>query len=336
MASYHCSVKPVCRGKGRTVTAAAAYRAGVRLEDERTGEVHDFTRKHGVASSEIITPDGSQISRERLWNLAEAAERRKDARVGREYEVALPAELTPEQRRDLALEFAHYLAEHYGVAVDVAIHAPSREGDNRNFHAHILTTTRTLEKGKLAGKADIELEDKALRAQGKPSSRQQVEAVRATWAEMTNRALERAGHESRVDHRTLEAQGLDREPSRHLGPAATAMERRGQQTDRALNAPDREQEEDRERGANDFGKRAEAADLDVKARYAAWKENQAQAKAAERQAQEREREREREAARLAQEREEAQKRAKKEPALERTKKSRSQEREDRDSGMEMD
>ena len=332
MASYHCSVKPVCRGKGRTVTAAAAYRAGVRLEDERTGEVHDFTRKHGVASSEIITPDGSQISRERLWNLAEAAERRKDARVGREYEVALPAELTPAQRRDLALEFAHYLAKHYGVAVDVAIHAPSREGDNRNFHAHILTTTRTLEKGKLSGKADIELEDKALRAQGKPSSRQQVEAVRATWAEMTNRALERAGHESRVDHRTLEAQGLDREPSRHLGPAATAMERRGQQTDRALNAPDREQGEDRERGANDFGKRAEAADLDVKARYAAWKENQAQAKAAERQAQERERE----AARLAQEREEAQKRAEKEAALERIKKARSRERDNRDRGMEMD
>lgn len=329
MASYHCSVKPVCRRKGRTVTAAAAYRAGVRLEDERTGEVHDFTRKQGVASSEIITPDGSQISRERLWNLAEAAERRKDARVGREYEVALPAELTPDQRRDLAREFAHHLAEQYGVAVDVAIHAPSREGDNRNFHAHILTTTRTLEKGKLAGKADIELEDKALRAQGKPSSRQQVEAVRATWAEMTNRALERAGHEARVDHRTLEAQGLDREPSRHLGPAATAMERRGQQTDRALNAPDREQEEDRERGANDFGKRAEAADRDVKARYAAWKENQAQAK-------EREREREREAARLAQEREEAQKRAEKEAALERIKKARSRERDNRDRGMEMD
>ena len=232
MASYHCSIKPVSRGNGRSSTAAAAYRAGVCLTDERTGEVHDYTRKQGVEHTELVLPEGVSLHREQLWNAAEKAEKRKDARVAREFELALPAELSPEQRRELATDFAKSLVDKYGVAADVGVHEPWRKGDQRNHHAHILITTRQLTAQGLGEKADLEREDKALRALGKPSGREQIEALRADWAARCNKALERAGHEARVSHKSLEAQGIDREPTSHLGPVTTAMERRGIQTER--------------------------------------------------------------------------------------------------------
>lgn len=232
MASYHCSIKPVSRGVGRSGTAAAAYRAGVCIEDERTGEVHDYTRKQGIEHTELVLPDGVNLDREQLWNAAENAEKRKDARVAREFELALPAELTPEQRRELAMDFAKSLVDRYGIAADVAVHEPSRKGDQRNHHAHILITTRHISAQGLGEKTDLEREDKALRALGRPSGREQIEALRADWATRCNTAMERAGHEARVSHKSLEAQGIDREPTTHLGPVATAMERRGERSER--------------------------------------------------------------------------------------------------------
>lgn len=232
MASYHCSIKPVSRGNGRSGTAAAAYRAGVCLKDERTGEVHDYTRKQGVEYAEVLLPSGVNMDREQLWNAAENAEKRKDARVAREFELALPAELTPEQRRELATDFAQSLVDKYGVAADVAVHEPSRKGDQRNHHAHILITTRQISAQGLGEKTDLEREDKALRSLGKPSGREQIEALRADWAARCNIALERAGHQERVSHKSLEAQGIEREPTTHLGPVATAMERRGERSER--------------------------------------------------------------------------------------------------------
>jgi ATP-dependent exoDNAse (exonuclease V) alpha subunit len=232
MASYHCSIKPVSRGAGRSGTAAAAYRAGVCLTDERTGEVHDYTRKQGIEHTELIFPTGVSLEREQLWNAAEGAEKRKDARVSRELELALPVELTPEQRRELATDFAKSLVGRYGVAADVAVHEPSRKGDQRNHHAHILITTRQISAQGLGEKTDLEREDKALRAQGKPSGREQIEALRFDWATRCNVALEHAGHKERVSHKSLEAQGIDREPTTHLGPVATAMERRGERSER--------------------------------------------------------------------------------------------------------
>lgn len=183
MAIYHCSIKPVSRGNGRSSTAAAAYRAGVCLADERTGEIHDYTRKQGVEHSELVLPEGVNLDREQLWNAAENAEKRKDARVAREFEVALPAELAPEKRRELAHDFAKSLVEKYGVAADVAIHAPGKGGDQRNYHAHILVTTRQIGPEGLEAKTDLEQEDKALRAAGKPSGREQIEALRSAWAD---------------------------------------------------------------------------------------------------------------------------------------------------------
>lgn len=221
MAIYHLSVKAISRSAGRTSTAAAAYRAGVEITDTRTGEVHDYTRKRGVVSADLVLPEGAPewaADRSALWNAAEKAERRKDACVAREYEVALPAELSAEARRQLALDFAKEMADREGCAVDVAIHEPGREGDDRNHHAHILRTTRKVGPEGLTDKLDTE---KAGR-----NRRDDLESVRARWAELCNERLRDAGIEATVDHRSLKAQGIEREPTKHLGPTASAIERR--------------------------------------------------------------------------------------------------------------
>lgn len=214
------------RSKGRSSTAAAAYRAGEAIKDERTGIEHDYTKKQGVEHAEIVTPVGMPTpTRAELWNRAEAAERRKDGTPAREYEVALPSELSSHQRKELALDFARTMAERHGIAVDVCIHAPNRDGDERNHHAHILTTTRRIsEDGTLDAKADIE---KAGR-----NRRGDLADTRRLWADLTNQHLERAGIDARVDHRTLQAQGADRIPTQKMGWKATSMERQGIATDR--------------------------------------------------------------------------------------------------------
>lgn len=224
MAIFHCQAKAISRAVGRSATAAAAYRSGESIVDERTGEFYDYEKKQGVEYKEIITPEGSQIARSTLWNLAEVSERRKDAKVAREWELALPSELTHKQRVDLACQFARKLVERYGVAADVCIHVPGRGGDQRNHHAHILTTTRTYEAGVLGKKTRV--------LDSPRTSGQEVESMRQTWAALANRALEKAGHAERIDARSLKAQGIGREPTQHLGPVATAMERRGIKTER--------------------------------------------------------------------------------------------------------
>jgi hypothetical protein len=221
VAIYHLSVKPISRSAGRSATAAAAYRAGVEIADERTGEVHDYRRKGGVESADIVLPDGAPewaTNRGALWNAAEKAEKRKDACVAREYEVALPAELSPAERRRLALDFAQEMANREGCAVDVAIHAPGKEGDERNHHAHILRTTRKVAIDGLGAKLDTE---KAGRKRV-----DDLEAVRARWAELTNERLRENGIEARVDHRSHAERGIETAPTLHLGPGATGYERR--------------------------------------------------------------------------------------------------------------
>lgn len=221
MADYHFSAKPVQRSAGRTATAAAAYRAGVEIADTRTGEIHDYTRKGGVVSADIVLPEGGYEwaeDRSALWNAAEHAENRKDACVAREYEVSLPHELSPEARRELVLEFAKEMADREGCAVDVAIHEPGRGGDDRNHHAHILRTTRKVGADGLTDKLDTE---KAGR-----NRREDLDRVRERWAEMTNAKLRQFDIQASVDHRSLKDRGIEREPTRHLGPTATGIERR--------------------------------------------------------------------------------------------------------------
>jgi ATP-dependent exoDNAse (exonuclease V) alpha subunit len=238
MAIYHLSVKPISRAGGRSATAAAAYRSGELVHDLTSDEVFDYTRKRGVEHSEIVLPTAAARAdinwardREALWNAAEIAEVRKDARVAREYEVALPHELNRGQRVDLVRAFSAELANRYGVAVDFSIHAPHRNGDERNHHAHIMATTREVTATGLGPKAAIEWSDTDRRKKGLEPAKSEVKAIRERWAALTNEHLLERGIEVRVDHRSLQEQGIDREPQSHLGPAVSGMERRGMETE---------------------------------------------------------------------------------------------------------
>src|ERR1035437_6770612 len=203
MALYHLSMKPISRGSGRSAVAAAAYRAAERLENERDGLVHDFSRRSGVEHAEIMLPAGADAAwakeRSALWNAAEASEKRKDARVAREIEVSLPHELSGEQRLALTREFAQGLADRYGVAVDFAIHSPQGKTDIRNHHAHIMMTTRKAGPDGLGEKSDLELENKKLQALGLPTSHEPLRDIRIGWEQRTNEHLARAGLDIRVD-----------------------------------------------------------------------------------------------------------------------------------------
>ncbi|WP_312283629.1 MobQ family relaxase [Candidatus Igneacidithiobacillus taiwanensis] len=224
MAIYHLSVKTISRSSGRSATGAAAYRAGVKITDNRTGEIHDYTRKKGVEHAELVLPADAPewaSDREALWNEAEATEKRKNSTVAREIEIALPSELSPEERKRLALDFAREVVECHGCAADVAIHAPGKGGDQRNHHAHILLTTRRLGPDGL-GEKTRELDDKK-------TGSELVAQWRERFATLQNERLQENGIAARVDHRSLEAQGIEREPTRHLGPAATGYERREKQ-----------------------------------------------------------------------------------------------------------
>ncbi len=235
MAIYHLNTHTIGRAAGHSAVAAAAYRSASKLVDERTGEVFDFTRKGGVLSAEIVTPAGVPVpERAALWNAAEAAEKRKDARVAREWRAALPHELNEADRKELATRMGQAIADRYGVAVDVCIHAPDREGDDRNFHVHMLATTRTIgADGALGAKAVIELANKDRQKAGIPGTSQgDITDIRREWAELTNEALERAGISARIDHRSYADQGVELTPTKHIGSDAVAMDRRGLDADR--------------------------------------------------------------------------------------------------------
>jgi len=223
MAIFHLSVKAVGRATGRSATAAAAYRFAARINDERTGVVHDYTHKAGVVHRELVLPDDAPAwarERERLWNAAEIAETRRNSTVAREFEVALPRELAADERRRLACALASEIVARHRCAVDVAVHAPARRGDERNHHAHLLLTTRRLEPSGFTAKTR-ELDDLKTGA---------VRQWRERWATLVNERLAERGQAARIDHRSLIAQGIEREPGYHRGPAVTAMERRGART----------------------------------------------------------------------------------------------------------
>lgn len=224
------------RGTGRSAVAAAAYRSGEDLTNERDGERHDFTRRGGVEHAEIVLPSKVKAAwafdRSRLWNAAETAERRKDARVAREIEISLPHELAPVDRLALVRDFSQHLADRFGVAVDFAIHAPHGQTDERNHHAHLMLTTRRIELDGLGEKSTLEWENKKLQVLGLPTTHDQLRSIRVTWEEKANLALARAGLEMRVDHRSHAERGIAIEPTQHVGVHATQMKRRGMDVSR--------------------------------------------------------------------------------------------------------
>ena len=220
MAIYHLSVKTISRAAGRSATAAAAYRSGCVISDFRTGEIFDYRRKRGVVSAYLVLPSNAPewaSDRAALWNAAETAETRKNSTVAREFEIALPEELSADERKRLALNFAREIVARHGCAADVAIHSPAKNGDHRNHHAHILCSTRRLTSQGF-GEKTRELDE-----------RKSLEIVRwrKRFAEIQNAFLRESGSAYAVDHRSLEARGIRRQPTAHNGAVVTAILRRG-------------------------------------------------------------------------------------------------------------
>lgn len=214
MAIYHMSAQIIGRSAGRSATAAAAYRAGEKIVDERTGEVHDYSRKKDVDYQEILTPDGAgdwAHDRATLWNYAEQSENRINSQIAREINIAIPKELDPEKGRELVRDYAQRNFVNQGMIADICIHHEGKE----NPHAHIMLSMREAGPEGFT-KKNRDWNDKA-----------QLETWREDWAHSCNKMLEREGLNISIDHRTLEAQGIQREPTKHLGPSATEIERRG-------------------------------------------------------------------------------------------------------------
>jgi ATP-dependent exoDNAse (exonuclease V) alpha subunit len=268
VAVYFLNLKTFGRSGGSSAVSAAAYRSGERLRDERAGRTYDHTDRRDVLYKEILLPGDLTAAdmswakdRSQLWNAAESAESRKNARVAREYLVALPVELSPGQRLDLARGFSQELVERYRFALDLTIHAPRDYpgSDPRNFHAHLLATTREATAFGLAAKTTLELNDAKRHELGLRPVVHELLFVRERWAEVTNEALRGANIAARVDHRSLAAQGIDREPYPRIPRAAFEMERQGYRSDQAerLRAQYQERVQAREREAA-RGERAQA------------------------------------------------------------------------------
>jgi hypothetical protein len=222
MAIYHLRAKILSRRKGHSTIAgaayrsgghsathAAAYRSGEKLLDERTGRTFDYRRKQGITHTEIITPKnapGWAYRRETLWNRVEVAEKRKDAQVAREIEISLPRELSPEQRVALVRAFVKQHFVKRGMVADIAIHCPRASDGKEQPHAHIMLTLRPLKPdGSGFGNKERAWNDHAL-----------LEHWREQWATAVNQALADANSGERVDHRTLQAQGIPRAPLPHM------------------------------------------------------------------------------------------------------------------------
>jgi hypothetical protein len=235
VAIYSLRVQTIGRAEGRSVIAAAAYRSGTSLADERLAMDFDFTKKRpGVAHAVVMAPENAPaeyLDRERLWNAAEKADSRKDSVPAREILIALPHELSADARRQLVETFVWESLVKRGMIADVAIHLPGKDGDDRNHHAHILVTTRDVGPDGF-GKKNPDWH-----------AREFVIDVRREWAQVQNKYLELCAPEAaKVSEKSLDAQGIERLPTEHLGPHATAMERRGERTDLGENNRDIEAE----------------------------------------------------------------------------------------------
>ena len=228
MAIYSLTTTPASRSNGRNALAMAAYRAAEILRDDRTGEIFDYRRKRGVIYSRQYFPDGvAPITREKLWNMAEAAEGRKDARIAREYRVAYPHELPEKERLRVGDEFARYLVNRYNIAVDRSDHAASNNGDERNLHGHFLTTTRMISVDGFIEKSDIERSCKYCFNHRLPNSIEQINEIREEWENICNRALERTSLDIRISAKSYKEQNIDIVPTVHLGKTCTSLERAG-------------------------------------------------------------------------------------------------------------
>jgi ATP-dependent exoDNAse (exonuclease V) alpha subunit len=248
MAIYHCSIKIISRGRGKSAVAAAAYRSGEKITNDYDGITHDYTRKGGIAHTEILLPQNAPrefFDRAVLWNAVEKIEKAKNSQLAREIELALPAELTLEENISLARDYVQRAFVDNGMCADVCLH----DKNDGNPHAHIMLTMRPFRENGEWG--DKQKKEYILNPQGEkiydPKKKQykcravpttdwneqtKAEEWRAAWADAVNNALEAHKLEERVDHRSYERQGVEQIPTVHLGVATTQMEQRGIATDR--------------------------------------------------------------------------------------------------------
>ena len=226
MAIFHLSAKTFSRSptpknpRGQSAVAAAAYRAGARYTDARTGQVHDYSRKSAVNESFLVCPHETFSSPEQLWNAAEAAEKRKNSTVAREYEISLPSELPSDVQQKLAREMAEHISEKYSVGIQASLHKLGTE----NPHVHILSTTREVTPEGLGAKTRV--------LDGRKTGSDEIKNLRQHWAAICNRELERHHQPARIDHRSNAERKIEALPSIHEGPSANALAKRGRYSER--------------------------------------------------------------------------------------------------------
>ncbi len=247
VAIYHCSIKIVSRGKGKSAVAAAAYRSGETLTNNYDGVTHDFTRKGGIVHTEILLPPHAPpdfADRSTLWNSVEKIEKAKNSQLAREIEIALPVELDKEQQIQLVREYVEENFVSVGMCADFAIH----NKQDGNPHAHIMLTMRPLEQsGEWGAKSKkeylldkdgqrIKLKNGTFKSRKVDTvdwnSQEKAEVWRQAWADIANRYLAAQDRPERIDHRSFKRQGIEQIPTVHMGVAATQMERRGIVTDK--------------------------------------------------------------------------------------------------------
>jgi len=223
MAIFHLSVKVISRANGSSALASAAYRSAGRLHDDRLDRDHDFTNKPGVVHSEVMLPENAPEhlgDRQKLWNEVEAVEKRRDAQLAREVEFAIPRELTHAQGVELARDFAQSEFVDSGMIADLNVHWDIDSDGLAKPHAHVMLTMR-------------EVDEDGFGAKVRDWNRTElVEQWRERWAEHVNERLASLDIDARVDHRSLDAQGIDLEPQSKIGAPAQRMERAGLDPDR--------------------------------------------------------------------------------------------------------
>lgn len=248
IAIYHCNIKIVSRGKGKSAVAAAAYCSGEKLTNDYDGRTHDYTRKDGVVHTEILLPAHapSEFSdRSTLWNAVEGVEKAKNSQLARQIEIALPNELTVQECSELARKFVQSTFVDEGMVADICIH--NSEKEQPNIHAHILLTMRPFnEDGTWGdkqrkeyfydsnGKKIYDKKKRQYKCRSVPTtdwnSKDKAEEWRTVWEKFINAALTEKNITELVDHRSFERQGKDEKPTIHMGVSATQMERKGIRT----------------------------------------------------------------------------------------------------------
>ncbi len=218
MAIYHLHVKVIGRKSGSSAVASAAYRSGSRLRDERLDRSHDFSAKRGVVHSEVMLPEHAPQAwsdRERLWNDVEAFEIRKDAQLAREVEFAIPREMSEAQGIELARDFARGEFVDRGMIADLNVHWDMAEDGMPKPHAHVMLTMRAVDESGFGQKVR------------EWNRTEMVQRWRERWAELANERLAELDIDARIDHRSLEAQGIALEPQSQIGAPAHRIEDRG-------------------------------------------------------------------------------------------------------------